>query len=261
MARALVLNTLALILFSIVGPSRGGEGPKFDVSDAEVAKIVASGRRVPKGFLSEELKAESKEAITVNWIRRLKSDERRVVLVAAASAEDAQKWTQVFLDKSNVPVDAKKIVAVEKTKAYYQFKTKYQSGATTYWTYHRVWRNNFFRPGDDLGGRYLGQRGTFQVGTLTGRRDAETVLWLAEFLWWNDHQNTPGTFVVATPITWEDKTAFAFKVALLTAEVIKGDFGVPDTTRLIRWELSVDRDNGQVSQTIREIQEIKGKKA
>jgi hypothetical protein len=166
---------------------------------------------------------------------------------------------QEYLDKSNVPAVARRIVATEKTNAYYQFKTKYKSSDTTYWTFHRVWRSNFFKPGDDLGSRDLGQRGTFQVGWLTGTRDAETVRRLAEFLWWNDHQNMPGTFIVAAPKTWEDKSAFI--VALLTAEVIKGDSGVPDATHLIRWELSVNRDNGQVSQTIREIRQTKGKRA
>jgi hypothetical protein len=257
MARALVLTALGLILLSFAALSQGGDGPKSDLSDAEVAKVVAAGRRVPKGFYSDELRDEPNESITVHWMRRLKPDERRVVLVATPSGEEAQKWTQEFLDKSNVPADAKKIVAAEKTKAYYQFKTKYKSGASTYWTYHRVWRSNFFQPGDDLGFRDLGQQGTFQVGKMTGTRDAETARRLAEFLWWNDHQDMPGTFVVGGPKTWEDKSAF--HVAILTAEVIKGDLGVPDSTHLVRWELSINRNNGMVSQTIREIRQIKGK--
>jgi hypothetical protein len=244
------------LLVLAAGSVRAGDGPKFAMSDAEVLKTIAQGTRVPKGFSADEPKAESKEVATVSWLRHLKPDERRVVQVSAKSLEQARAMTQNYLEKTKLLAGAKKILTEETTPAYYQFKTRYKNGDTTYWTYYRVWRGDFFQPGDDLGSHYLGENGTYTTGKLTGQRDADTVRRLAEMLWWNDNHNLPGAYVLAAPKSWDDRSSF--NVTLFTAQVVKGDFGVPDSVHVIQWDLSVGKDSGQVSQTIKGLRRVKG---
>jgi hypothetical protein len=259
MARTLGKVGLGLLVVAVVGSLRAGDGPpKFTLSDADVLSAIAKGPRVPKGFDAEDPKAGPNESASVSWLRQLKKDGRRVVYVSAKSLDEAKAMTQAFLDKSKLPADAKKILTEETTPAYYQFKTKQKSGDATHWTFHRVWRGDFFQPGDDLGSRYLGENGTFQIGKLTGKRDEATVRRLAEMLWWNDNHNLDGAYVLAAAKSWDDRSSF--NVTLFTAQVVKGDFGVGDVVHVIRWDLSVGRASGQVSQTIKGLRRVKGKR-
>jgi hypothetical protein len=259
MTRPIDLVLYVLVGLALSGSLRAGGPPKFDMSDEAVWKAVNAGSVAPKGFYSEDLKAGPKESISINCVRQLKNDGRRVGPVAADSLDEARKLTQAFLDRSNAPPEAKKILSEETAKAHYQFKTKHKVGDTTYWTYHRVWRGDFFRPGEDLGSRYLGQKGAYKIGTLTGRRDAETTRWLAEFLWWNEHHSTKGALVLAEPKVTENSSNLT--VTFDTVRVVFGDFGVPDAAHVIRWDVTVNRDTGQVTQAVQELRRIKGKRA
>jgi hypothetical protein len=259
MTHRIVRVALGFLVLAAVGSLQGGDVPKFAMSDADVLKVITQGPRVPKGFYSEVPKAGPKEVVTLNWVRRLKEDGRRVVPVYANSLAIAKAMAFDFQAKAKVPAEARQIQDEEETPTYYQIKTKHKKDNTTFWTYHRVWRGDFFQPGDDLGSRYLGENGTYKIGKLTGKRDEATVRRLAELLWWNDYQNLPGAYMLAPPKSWDDRSSF--KVTMFMAQVVKGDSGVPDTVHVIRWELAVGRDSGMVSQTIKGLRRVKGKRA
>jgi hypothetical protein len=251
---------LAVVHLTMSSVQAGGP-PKFEMTDAEVLKVVTQGPRVPAGFYSEDLPASAKgtkTSVNISWVRQLKKESRRYVYAWANSLAEAKALTQQALDNSNVPAAGKRIVGEEATKAYYQFQTEHPVGDKTVTTLHRVWRGDFFQPGDDFASRYFDERGTFKIGKLTGKRDEDTIRWLAQFLWWTENHNVLGTNVLAGPLGPADRSSVS--ETLFTTATLFGDSGRSEVVRVLRWELSVDRATGVVSQTVEQIRRIKAKR-
>ena len=138
---------IALLLagaLSAGAASGGGKTGKTELkmSDEEILKVIYGGPKVPRGVYTEKLDAPAKTSISVGWVTQLDPQKRRHIPVHAKSPEEAKKLTQAYLDGSNIPAEAKKILEESKTEQYYQFKTKHNIRDYTYRRYLRVWRSD-----------------------------------------------------------------------------------------------------------------------